>query len=81
MQTVQSVSLSMTYLVSFPVHCMNSYIKKKNKKKRQTGKKTGPLEVQLKVDGQCLPMELDTGAAVTLVSESTYRQLWPKYTV
>ena len=25
---------------------------------------------------QCLPMELDTGAAVTLVSESTYRRFW-----
>ena len=40
-------------------------------------KVVGPLEVQLIIDKQPLTMELDTGAAVTLMSESTCRQLWP----
>ncbi len=34
-----------------------------------------PLEVSVKVDGHPLNMEIDTGAAVTLISESTYHHL------
>ena len=36
-----------------------------------------PLELDVEVEGQRVTMELDTGAAVSLVSESTYRHLFP----
>ena len=36
-----------------------------------------PLEVQVSVDGKSLCMELDTGAAVSLVSAETFQRLWP----
>ena len=36
-----------------------------------------PINVEVVVDGKPLTMELDTGAAVSLVSESTYQQYWP----
>ena len=41
------------------------------------GEKIRPLEVSLQIEGQPLVMELDTGAAVSLVSECTYRRLCP----
>ena len=41
------------------------------------GEKIRPLEVPLQIEGQPLVMELDTGAAVSLVSEYTYRRLAP----
>ena len=41
------------------------------------GEKIRPLEVPLQIEGQPLVMELDTGAAVSLVSEFTYRRLCP----
>ena len=41
----------------------------------QTGQ---PLEVDLMLDGKPLCMEVDTGAAVSLVSEKTYRSLFPE---
>jgi len=37
-----------------------------------------PLEVDLTLEGKPLRMEVDTGAAVSLVSEKTYRSLFPK---
>ena len=40
-------------------------------------KQTKPLEMHMKIEGQPESMELDTGAAVSMVSESTYNQLWP----
>ena len=40
-------------------------------------KKSPPLEVDLEVDGVEMKMELDTGAAYTLVSEKTFQKLWP----
>ena len=43
----------------------------------QTTKRSPPLEVDLQVDEKPLRMELDTGAALSLVNEVTYRQLWP----
>ena len=41
----------------------------------QTGQ---PLEVDLMLDEKPLCMEVDTGAAVSLVSEKTYRSLFPE---
>ena len=41
------------------------------------GEKIRPLEVSLHIEGKPLVMELDTGAAVSLVSEYTYRCLCP----
>jgi len=35
------------------------------------------FEVELKLDGTPLRMEVDTGASVSLISESKFRQLWP----
>ena len=29
------------------------------------------------IDGQCVQMKLDTGAAYSIMSETTYRELWP----
>ena len=37
-----------------------------------------PIEVSVMIDKQQLIMELDTGAAVSLVSEETYHRLWPQ---
>ena len=39
--------------------------------------RTRPLEVKVKIEGQPLVMELDTGAAESLVSETVYRHLFP----
>ena len=36
-----------------------------------------PFQVVVIVDNQQVPMEIDTGAAVSLVSEETYKKLWP----
>ena len=36
-----------------------------------------PFQVMVIVDNQQVPMEIDTGAAVSLVSEETYKKLWP----
>ena len=40
------------------------------------GKSRPPYVVELFVNGALLQMELDTGAAVTRISEKTYRNLW-----
>ena len=37
-----------------------------------------PIQVEVSIDGQGITMELDTGAAVSLVSEITYKRMWPK---
>ena len=39
---------------------------------------TLPLSVQVMVDDRPISMEVDTGAALSLVSESTFRRLWPE---
>ena len=44
-------------------------------------KDTQPLKVSMTVDGKSIEMELDTGAAVSLMSEGTFRKLWPKKTL
>ncbi len=40
-------------------------------------KRTKPLNVDLEVDGKLISMELDTGAAYSLVSEATFKEFWP----
>ena len=39
---------------------------------------TQPLKVSICIDKQLVQMELDTGAAVSLMAEATFRKLWPK---
>lgn len=41
-------------------------------------RRSPPLQVELLVDEKPITMELDTGAAYTLVNETTFKQLWPK---
>ena len=36
----------------------------------------GPLHVQLTVDGKPISMQVDTGAAASLISQVTYSSLW-----
>ena len=36
-----------------------------------------PIEVELVLDGRPVSMEVDTGASLSLVSKSTFEQLWP----
>ena len=36
-----------------------------------------PIKEEVVVDGKPFTMELDTGATVSLVSESTYQEYWP----
>ena len=38
---------------------------------------TKPLVVEMIINGQTLSMEVDTGSAVTLVSEHTFKSKWP----
>ena len=40
------------------------------------GKQRSPYTVELSVNGAPLKMEVDTGAAVSLFSEATYKRLW-----
>ncbi len=37
-----------------------------------------PLKVQVTLDGHKVPMEIDTGASRSLMSEKAFRSLWPK---
>ena len=46
-----------------------------------TGKATRPFTVELCVEGTTLMFEVDTGAAVTLVSEETYKRHFPSKTL
>ena len=39
-----------------------------------------PYLVTLQVDGVPLQMEIDTGSSLSLISESTFQQLWPNRT-
>ena len=42
----------------------------------QKGKSLPPLKVQVEVDGRRVSMEVDTGASMSIMSETTYKQLW-----
>ena len=37
-----------------------------------------PLTTQVKINGRCLTMEIDTGAAVTVISAKTYKTMWDR---
>ena len=39
--------------------------------------RVNPIEVSVTVDGVPMTMELDTGAAVSVISEHTYHFTWP----
>ena len=43
-----------------------------------SGNQVKPLVASLTVEGAELRMEVDTGASLSLISEATYRKLWPK---
>ena len=49
----------------YPLYCLSE------------AERSKPINVEVVVDGKPLTMELDTGAAVSLVSESTYQEYWP----
>ena len=36
-----------------------------------------PIDVELELDGHRIRMEIDTGASLSLVSEATFKRLWP----
>ena len=38
--------------------------------------KAVPLTTQVKINGRCLTMEIDTGATVTVISATTYKTMW-----
>ena len=42
------------------------------------GPREKPLTVTLEIDGVQVPMEINTGAAVSLISEETQKRLFPK---
>ena len=37
-----------------------------------------PLKIKILVNGALLEMEIDTGAALSIIGEATYKQLWAK---
>ena len=41
------------------------------------GRAAEPIRVSVQVSGAKLDMELDTGASTSIISEDTYRRLWP----
>ena len=49
----------------------------KTVEQRQKGQ-TPPIKVQVVVHKVSIPMEVDTGASVAIMSESTYHKLWPR---
>ena len=36
-----------------------------------------PIEVSFQLEGQTMTMEIDTGATLSIMSEHTYKKLWP----
>ena len=43
-----------------------------------TDKKADPYLVTVTVEGATLQMEIDTGSALTLISQATFSKLWPE---
>ena len=43
-----------------------------------TASQTPPVVIPVKINNKQIQMELDTGAAVSLVSEGTYKLHWPE---
>ncbi len=39
--------------------------------------KINPIQVSLKMDGQTISKEVDTGASVSIISETEHRRRWP----
>ena len=44
---------------------------------KQIGGKVPPLKVHVQIDDCDILMEVDTGASVSIMAESTYQKLWP----
>uniref|UniRef100_A0A3B3B4L9 Gypsy retrotransposon integrase-like protein 1 n=1 Tax=Oryzias melastigma TaxID=30732 RepID=A0A3B3B4L9_ORYME len=69
-------------LESFTLNCINSETKlggKVYKVGRQTGvdlKKVEPYTVKLKLDGQKVDFEIDTGCCLTVMSKGTFKETW-----
>ena len=40
--------------------------------------RTTPITTEVSIDEKEVCMEVDTGAAVSVVSEATYKRLWPE---
>ena len=40
-----------------------------------------PIEMKVKIDDCLMKMEVDTGATISLMSQKTFRQLWPRRTL
>ena len=40
-----------------------------------------PIEMKVKIDDCLVKMEVDTGATISLMSQKTFRQLWPRRTL
>ena len=57
--------------------CLNQYSLYQNGSKQASK----PLQVEVVINGQPLSMELDKGAAVTLVSEETFQSKWSNVTL
>ena len=46
-------------------------------KQRQDGH-TPPIKVHVEVEKVSIPMEVDTGASVSIMSENRYHKFWPR---
>ena len=65
-RAIRNVQNETTTETEFPLHNINSPAT------------TKPLMVDVIINDQPVSMELDTGSAVTLVSEHTYKSKWPE---
>ena len=45
------------------------------------GKQTQPLKIVVQIEDQSNPLEVDTGAGLSLVSKAIYREKWPDKTL
>ena len=46
-----------------------------------SGEQSRPLKISVQIEEQSVPMEIDKGAGLSLVSEATYREKWPSKTL